>query len=112
MVSKTVVTSSMLLSGKARQVHYNQQVVFKLNQLQQLQVVAHMVQIQMEGVGKESTIKIDGDFSDWSDSMLIAQGVANDSCTAFNGGHENCVLDSYSLYASWDNDNLYLDGKW
>lgn len=59
-------------------------------------------------VGKEKTITIDGDASDWSSDMLIAQGAANDSCTAFKGQHENCVLDSYSLYAAWDDDNLYV----
>ena len=59
-------------------------------------------------VGKEKTITIDGDASDWSSDMLIAQGAANDTCTAFKGQHENCVLDSYGLYAAWDDDNLYI----
>ena len=36
-------------------------------------------------VGKEKTITIDGDPSDWSSDMLIVQGAANDSCTAFKG---------------------------
>lgn len=61
-----------------------------------------------KSVGKEKTITIDGDASDWSEDLLIAQGAANDSCTAFKGQHENCVLDSYSLYAAWDDDNLYI----
>ncbi|MCR4802376.1 MAG: starch-binding protein, partial [Lachnospiraceae bacterium] len=61
-----------------------------------------------KNVGKEATIKIDGDFSDWSEDMLIAQGGAWDIANNFKGGHENCVLDDYALYAAWDNDNLYI----
>lgn len=60
------------------------------------------------GVGKNKTITIDGSFSDWSEDMLIAQGVANDDPRAFRGCHEGPVYDSYALYAAWDNDNLYL----
>ena len=60
------------------------------------------------GVGKEATITIDGSFSDWSEDMLIAQGGAWDIANNFKGGHENCVLDDYALYAAWDNDNLYI----
>ena len=60
------------------------------------------------GVGKEKTITIDGDVSDWSDDMLIAQGAAWDIANNWKGGHENCVLDSYALYAAWDNENLYI----
>lgn len=59
-------------------------------------------------VGQEATITIDGDPSDWNTSMLIAQGSANDMCTAFKGSHENCVLDCYALYAAWDDASLYL----
>ena len=61
-----------------------------------------------KGVGKEATITIDGDFSDWSEDMLIAQGAAWDVANHWKGGHENCVLDTYALYAAWDNDNLYV----
>lgn len=60
------------------------------------------------GVGKSKTITIDGTFSDWSDDMLIAQGAAWDIANKWKGGHENCVLDSYSLYAAWDDTNLYI----
>lgn len=60
------------------------------------------------GYGKNSTISIDGDFSDWNSSMLIAQGVANDDARAFRGTHEGPVYDTYALYSAWDNDNLYL----
>lgn len=59
-------------------------------------------------VGKKATITIDGDASDWSDDMLIAQGAAWDVANHWKGGHENCVLDTYSLYGAWDDDNLYI----
>lgn len=59
-------------------------------------------------VGVKKTITIDGSFSDWSDDMLIAQGAAWDVANHYKGGHENCVLDTYALYAAWDNDNLYV----
>lgn len=60
------------------------------------------------GVGKEATITIDGSFSDWSDDMLIAQCGAWDIANCWKGGHENCVLDCYSLYGAWDDENLYI----
>lgn len=58
--------------------------------------------------GQEKTITVDGDPSDWTQSMCIAQGSANDVCNSFKGMHENCVLDCYALYAAWDDANLYL----
>ena len=58
--------------------------------------------------GQEKTITVDGDPSDWTQSMCIAQGSANDMCTTFYGQHENCVRDCYALYAAWDDANLYL----
>nr|MCR5609452.1 hypothetical protein [Lachnospiraceae bacterium] len=60
------------------------------------------------GFGQQKTITIDGDFSDWDSSMLIAQGVANDDPRAFRGPHEGPVYDTYAMYGAWDNDNLYL----
>lgn len=60
------------------------------------------------GFGKAATITIDGTTTGWDESMLIAQGVANDACIAFKGQHENCVTDCYSMYAAWDDDNLYI----
>ena len=59
-------------------------------------------------VGSQKTITIDGNMSDWSEDMLIAQGAAWDVANHYKGGHENCVLDTYALFASWDNDNLYV----
>ena len=58
--------------------------------------------------GVKKTITIDGDFSDWSTDMLIAQGAAWDVANHYKGGHENCVLDTYALFAAWDDDNLYV----
>lgn len=59
-------------------------------------------------IGVKKTITIDGSFSDWSEDMLIAQGTAWDVANHWKGGHENCVLDTYSLYAAWDDTNLYV----
>lgn len=56
-----------------------------------------------------SSIKVDGDPSDWNSSMLIAQGVANDDPRVYmpSAIHERSV-DNYALYASWDDENLYF----
>lgn len=59
-------------------------------------------------VGKKASITIDGKFDDWSEDMIVATCGANDICTAFHGTHENNVLDMYTLYAAWDDVNLYL----
>ena len=59
-------------------------------------------------VGKKATISIDGSLSGWTDDMLIAQGAAWDVANNWKGGHENSVLDSYSLYGAWDDENLYI----
>ncbi len=61
-------------------------------------------------LGKYSaSIKVDGSPSDWSDSMLIAQGVANDDPRVYmpSAIHERAI-DTYALYASWDDENLYF----
>lgn len=57
------------------------------------------------GVGKYKTIN---DFSDWTQDMIIAQGVANDDARIFRGSHEGPVYDTYALYGAWDDNNLYL----
>ncbi|MDD6847952.1 MAG: starch-binding protein, partial [Oscillospiraceae bacterium] len=61
------------------------------------------------GVGVRKTISVDGDKSDWDQSMLIAQGTANDDPRVYrdNSMYE-IAMDDYALYAAWDNDNLYL----
>lgn len=38
-----------------------------------------------------------GAFSNWSESDLIAQGVARDVCQAFRGTHERPIVDSYAI---------------
>ena len=58
--------------------------------------------------GKYKTITVDGDASDWTSDMVIAQGVANDDPRIFRGSHEGPVYDLYSLSAAWDDTNLYL----
>ncbi len=58
--------------------------------------------------GVEKTITIDGDASDWDESMLIAKGGAWDVANHYKGGHENCVLDTTALYAAYDDENLYI----
>lgn len=46
--------------------------------------------------------------SSWTDAELIAQGVANDVCQMFRGGHEYPFYDSYALYAAYDATYLYI----
>ena len=55
--------------------------------------------------GKYKTINSAADFDE---SMIIAQGVANDDARAFRGTHEGPVYDTYALYGAWDDTNLYL----
>ncbi len=59
-------------------------------------------------VGKQGSITIDGDFSDWDTSMLIAKGAAWDVANHYKGAHENCLLDTTALFAAWDSQNLYV----
>ena len=46
--------------------------------------------------------------SDFTESMIIAQGVANDDPRIFRGSHEGPVYDSYALYGAWDDENVYV----
>ncbi|MBQ2801750.1 MAG: starch-binding protein, partial [Lachnospiraceae bacterium] len=59
-------------------------------------------------VGKKATITIDGDCSDWTEDMKVANSGAWDISNNFKGAHENSVADCYGLYAAWDDENLYL----
>lgn len=61
-------------------------------------------------LGKKTStpIVIDGNPSEWTQEMLIVQGVANDDARSFRGPHEAPVYDLYQLYAAWDDTNLYL----
>ena len=56
-------------------------------------------------VGKQKTITGPSDFTE---DMIIAQGVANDDPRIFRGSHEGPVYDTYALYGAWDSTNLYL----
>ncbi|MGN0488296.1 MAG: starch-binding protein [Ruminococcus sp.] len=60
-------------------------------------------------LGKNKTITVDGDPSDWDSSMIIAQGVANDDPRVYmpSSMHEQ-PWDDYALYAAWDNENIYF----
>lgn len=63
--------------------------------------------------GTQKTILVTGHpavnaMSNWGPEDLIAQGVARDVCMAFRGVHERPVVDSYALYAAYDNQNIYL----
>lgn len=65
------------------------------------------------GYGTERTVNVSGHpasnaLSNWSANDMLAQGVARDVCQAFKGLHERPIVDSYAIYASYDNDNLYL----
>lgn len=75
---------------------------------QQVETRAHYSTNPGNAVGRAASITIDGEFTDWSDDMIIATCGANDMATAFKGSHENCVVDMYALYAAWDDSNLYL----
>lgn len=56
-------------------------------------------------VGQNKTIT---GFSDWSESMKIAQGLAADTPRNWLGYHEYPDPDLYALFAAWDDTNLYL----
>ncbi len=57
----------------------------------------------------EKSVKVaENALKNWDEKDLIAQGVARDVCQAFKGNHEWPYMDSYSIYAAYDNENLYL----
>ncbi len=60
-------------------------------------------------LGKNKTITVDGNPSDWDSSMIIAQGVANDDPRVYmpSSMHEQ-PWDDYALYAAWDDENIYF----
>ena len=66
-------------------------------------------QTNPNGAGVKKTITVDGDISDWDESMIIAQGAANDDPRVYMDAamHENPV-DLYALYGCYDDNNLYL----
>lgn len=60
------------------------------------------------GYGKQSSITVDGSFSDWSEDMLIARSAAWDCPNHWKGAHENNLADCYALFGAWDSSNLYI----
>jgi hypothetical protein len=44
----------------------------------------------------------------WEATDIIAQGVARDVCQAIKGKHERPIIDSYAIYAAYDDTYLYL----
>ena len=56
-------------------------------------------------IGSKKTIK---SASDFSEDMIIAQGVANDDPAAFKGTHEAPKFDQYAMYGAWDDTNIYI----
>ncbi|MFD0022937.1 hypothetical protein [Streptomyces sp. NPDC058382] len=59
-------------------------------------------------LGAAAAVTVDGDAAEWTQDMIVAQGVANDDPRIFRGSHEGPVYDLYSLSAAWDDENLYL----
>ena len=49
--------------------------------------------------------------NNWTADDLIAQGVARDVAQAFRGNHERPIVDSYALYAAYDDEYLYLGAQ-
>ena len=106
----TVTVETTATSGSTTKSYtftYNKKYVVKTTSSSASSLASHYV-TNGTGVGKEKTITIDGDASDWSEDMLIAKGAAWDVANHWKGGHENCVLDTYALFAAWDSTNLYL----
>lgn len=57
----------------------------------------------------EKSVKVaENALTNWDEKDVIAQGVARDICQAFKGNHEWPYMDSYTIYAAYDNENLYL----
>lgn len=61
------------------------------------------------GAGVKKTITVDGDISDWDESMIIAQGAANDDPRVYmEAAMHEIPVDLYALYGCYDDNNLYL----
>lgn len=58
--------------------------------------------------GNVGTRKTITSASDFTEDMIIAQGVANDDPGAFRGTHEAPKFDPYAMYGAWDDENLYI----
>ncbi|KFI49646.1 Ig-like domain-containing protein [Bifidobacterium biavatii] len=66
-------------------------------------------QYQTKTNAAKKTITVDGKTNDWDSSMIIAQGAANDDPRVYrpNSMYE-VPIDLYTLYGTYDDDNLYL----
>ncbi len=63
--------------------------------------------------GSDRTVNVTGHpannaLSNWTAKDMIAQGVARDVAQAMKGVHERPIIDSYAIYAAYDQTNLYL----
>ena len=66
-------------------------------------------QTNPNGAGVKKTITVDGDISDWDESMIIAQGAANDDPRVYmEAAMHEIPVDLYALYGCYDDNNLYL----
>lgn len=66
-------------------------------------------QTNPNGAGVKKTITVDGDISDWDESMIIAQGAANDDPRVYmDAAMHEIPVDLYALYGCYDDNNLYL----
>lgn len=57
--------------------------------------------------GRKGTEKTISSWSDWTDAERIAQGAAYDDPRTYKG-HQEVPYDAYSLYAAYDDTNLYV----
>ncbi|KAB8288003.1 alpha-amylase [Bifidobacterium ramosum] len=66
-------------------------------------------QYQTKTNATKKTITVDGKTNDWDSSMIIAQDAANDDPRVYrpNSMYE-VPIDLYTLYGTYDDDNLYL----
>ena len=66
-------------------------------------------QTNPNGAGVKKTITVDGYISDWDESMIIAQGAANDDPRVYmDASMHEIPVDLYALYGCYDDNNLYL----
>ena len=78
--------------------HYEKQKHRKSSLHLAIQNLDAQYQTNPNGAGVKKTITVDGDISDWDESMIIAQGAANDDPRVYMHAamHENPADQSYS----------------
>ena len=86
------------------------------------EVVADAAEVEAEGLsgspkssyfatnpkGQTGSKKTITQAADFTEDMIIAQGVANDGVTSFKGTHEGPVYDSYAMFGAYDDSNIYI----